>query len=280
MEAFSVRAAGRFAACALSLLACGGGCAEGTQNEQLSEDTLRGPTEAAGGSTSGNAGMPGAGDTAMPMAGMTNAGAGMSGVSGGETTGGGGVGGAGGMPSGGMGGSTAGGGMGGGGMAGMAGGGMAGMGGQAPTGFRYAKFVATSEQSGAVWSSCAELEIMGPGGTKLNRSKWVIVADSQETVDENTPATAAIDGDAATFWHTAWAPAPDDVNDAKLPHSLTVDLVTTQAITGFSYLPRQTGTHGHIKGWEFYVSKDGVDWGTAVKKGTFPDVITLQVVTF
>jgi hypothetical protein len=277
VEAFSVRAAGRFVACALSLLSLGGGCAEGTQNEQLSEDTLRGPTEASGGSTSGSAGMPSAGDTAMPVAGMTNAAAGMSGVSGSETPGGGGAGGAAGTASGGMGGSgMAGGGAGG----GMAGGGMGGIGGQAPTGFRYAKLVATSEQSGAVWSSCAELEIMGPGGTKLNRGGWTIVADSEETVDENTPAVAAIDGDTATFWHTAWAPAPNDVNDAKLPHSLTVDLVTTQPITGFSYLPRQTGTHGHVKDWEFYVSKNGVDWGTAVKKGTFPDVIALQTITF
>ena len=278
MQAFSVRPAGRVIACALSCLAFGVGCAEGTQNEQLTEDTLRGvgasAGEASGGSTTGGAGgMPSAGETAMPMAGMTSAGAGMSGVSGSATDGGG-MGGAGGMPSGGM----SGGGMGGAG--GIGGGGMAGMAGMAPTGFRYAKLVATSEQSGAVWSSCAELQIMGPGGTALSRGQWVLEADSEETDDESTAASAAIDGDNATYWHTAWEPAPNDVNDAKLPHYLIVDLITTQPITGFSYLPRQAGTHGHIKDWEFYVSKDGQNWGNAVKNGSFPDVTSLQVVMF
>jgi endo-alpha-N-acetylgalactosaminidase len=70
------------------------------------------------------------------------------------------------------------------------------------------------------------------------------------------------------------------VNDPKPPHWLTIDLKTPQTITGFSYLPRQTGTHGRIKGWEFYVSKDGVTWGTAVKTGSFPDGTALQTVTF
>jgi hypothetical protein len=70
------------------------------------------------------------------------------------------------------------------------------------------------------------------------------------------------------------------VNDPKLPHWLIVNLGMAQNIAGFSYLPRQTGTHGRIKDWEFYLSKDGVDWGTPVKKGTFPDGTAVQKVTF
>jgi hypothetical protein len=159
-------------------------------------------------------------------------------------------------------------------------GGMAGSGGAGPTGFRYVKLVATSEQKGAVWSSVAELQVFTTGDVQLIRGEWVASADSQETDDETDPASAAIDGNVATFWHTAWEPAPDDVNDAKLPHWLVVDMGSPHPVTGFSYLPRQTGANGHIKDWEFYVSKDGQNWGTAVKTGSFPDGVALQKITF
>jgi hypothetical protein len=158
--------------------------------------------------------------------------------------------------------------------------GSGGSGGASATGHRYAKLVATSEVNGKVWSAVAELQIMTTGNVALSRTNWTVTADSEETDDQDAPATAAIDGDNATFWHTAWEFAPNDVNDAKLPHSLIVDLKTTQPITGFSYLPRQSGANGRIQDWEFFVSKDGTNWGTAVDTGSFPNVATLQTVTF
>jgi hypothetical protein len=163
-------------------------------------------------------------------------------------------------------------------MAGM--GGSGGGGGTASTGFRYAKLVATSELAGAVWSSVAELQIMTTGNAAISRANWVVTADSEETDDEMAPATNAIDGDTTTFWHTDWEPAPDNVNDAPLPHSLTVDMATARPITGFSYLPRQDRTNGRIGNWEFYVSKDGTTWGTALKKGTFAAGTALQTIVF
>jgi hypothetical protein len=162
-----------------------------------------------------------------------------------------------------------------------AGGSSAGSGGGAATGHRYAKVVAISEQNGNVWSSVAELQLMTTGNVVLGRAGWTITADSEETDDQMAPAEAAIDGDNATFWHTAWEPPPNDVNDAKLPHWLIIDLKTTQPIIGFSYLPRQSGgTNGRIKDWQFFVSKDGTTWGAAVDTGTFANVATLQTVTF
>jgi hypothetical protein len=282
VSAFLDRASRRLAAGAISFLAFGLACATGTQGGSLSEDTLRDPASAgtnpAGGSTAGgvssggtSAGTTSAGTNAIPMAGTPSAGAsagGAAGSAGGATVGGSGGGGSGGTAGAGGAGGTAG------------GGGMAGSGGAASSGFRYAKLVALSEQAGAVWSSCAELQIMTTGNLAINRAGWAIVADSQETNNEPDPATAAIDGNTATFWHTSWAPPPNNVNDAKLPHYLMVDLITAQPITGFSYLPRQTGTNGHIKDWEFYLSKDALSWGTAVKTGTFPNGTALQTITF
>ena len=159
-------------------------------------------------------------------------------------------------------------------------GGMAGSGGTAAVGFRYVRLLATTEQNGNVWSSVAELQVMTTNGVALSRTNWGVTADSQELVDQMAPATAAIDGDTATFWHTQWAPAPNNVNDAPLPHWLRVDLKTTQPITGFSYLPRQSSPNGRIKDWQFFVSKDGTTWGTAVKSGTFPNVASLQTIAF
>ena len=258
------------------MLAFGGACASEAQNGGLNSDTLMDPAggSAAGGTSAGTlaGGMPGAGSMALPAAGMTsaagNATAGSGGTSvtggGGVASGGGGAGGVAGVAAGGMAGS----------------GGTAGSGGGAPDGFRYVKLVALSEQSGAVWSSCAELRVQTTGGAEIARSQWLASADSEELDDEMAPASAAIDGDDATFWHTSWEPAPDNVNDPQLPHSLIVDMGSASPISGFSYLPRQTGSHGRIKDWAFYLSKNGVDWGTAVKTGTFPDGTALQTVTF
>ncbi|HXK17186.1 MAG TPA: discoidin domain-containing protein [Polyangiaceae bacterium] len=291
------------AATPLFLLTLGSGCAEGTQESELNSNTLmEGGTAvagtAAGGSRAGadaTGAVPTAGDTATPAAGTSSAGAagseltagsGGSGVAIGGTAGVAAVAGGGGLAgSAGASGSGGNGGSGGavagaGGAAGAGGGGMAGAGGSAPTGFRYVRLVATSEQAGAVWSSVAELQVFTTGDSMLARAGWVATADSQETVDENAPASAAIDGDPATFWHTEWAPAPNDVNDPKLPHQLVIDMSSAHAVTGFSYLPRQTGTHGRIKDWQFFVSKDGQNWGSAVKSGTFADGTALQKLSF
>lgn len=272
-------------------------CAEGTDEDQLGRPNPSGGssgsagTSASGGSLAGGGagGVPSGG---KPSGGMPSGGASAAG-SGGKTTGGGGNGGAsgggggaaggGGASGGGNGGASGGGGAAGGGAGGMAGGGaggMAGTGGGGATGFRHVRFEATSEQAGAVWSAVAELQLFTTGGTALPRSGWSISADSAEEDDEDAPASAAIDGDTATFWHTSWEPAPDNVNDDPLPHHLDIDLGSAHPITGFSYLPRQDRTNGRIKDWKFYVSADGTSWGTAIESGTFPTGATLQRVDF
>ena len=55
-----------------------------------------------------------------------------------------------------------------------------------------------------------------------------------------------------------------------MPHEVRIDLGLTYAIDGFRYLPRQDGgVNGTISGYEFYVSADGVNWGTPVTAGNF-----------
>ena len=99
----------------------------------------------------------------------------------------------------------------------------------------------------------------------IPQTGWTLkYVDSQETAGENSPATNAFDGNPNTFWHTAYA-----TGDAPLPHEIQISLGASRSITGFTYLPRQdTCTHGYIKQYEFYVSSDGVNWGTPVASGT------------
>ena len=67
------------------------------------------------------------------------------------------------------------------------------------------------------------------------------------------------------MWATQWlasSPPP--------PHDIQINLGGTYDITGFRYLPRQDGlSSGNIGQYQFFVSADGVNWGSAVASGSF-----------
>jgi hypothetical protein len=102
--------------------------------------------------------------------------------------------------------------------------------------------------------------------TTISKSNWKLKSvDSQETSGENGAATNAFDGNSNTIWHTQWSGS-----SPACPHEIQIDLGSTYNISSFSYLPRQDGgTNGNIGKYEFYVSADGTNWGTAVATGTF-----------
>jgi hypothetical protein len=84
---------------------------------------------------------------------------------------------------------------------------------------------------------------------------------------ESAHGTNAVDGNPSTFWHTEW----NDSNP-RPPHEIIIELIPPSRIHGFTYLPRQDAEdHGNIRNFEFYVSDDGKDFGTPVKKGAFID---------
>jgi hypothetical protein len=117
-------------------------------------------------------------------------------------------------------------------------------------------------------STGAALLTVTPGASSaatIPRSGWrVLYVDSQETSCTNEAATNAIDGNPATFWHTQWCTSPPPT-----PHEIQIDLGASYTISGFQYLPRQDQYfNGNIRNYEFYVSTDGVNWGTPVSTGT------------
>ena len=88
--------------------------------------------------------------------------------------------------------------------------------------------------------------------------------DSQATDCGNQGATNAIDGNPGTTWFTEWCHGAPPT-----PHEIQIDLGGSYTIGGFQYLPRQDQfSNGNIANYEFYVSTDGVNWGTAVATGT------------
>ncbi len=104
----------------------------------------------------------------------------------------------------------------------------------------------------------------------IGKSKWKVVSFSSEnTQGEDERAVLAIDDNPATFWHTQWNGA-----QPGHPHHLAVDMDEQAEISGFTYLPRQDGRQGAgvIAEYEFYLSRDGKDWGQPVARGNFENI--------
>ena len=92
----------------------------------------------------------------------------------------------------------------------------------------------------------------------LPRKDWKIVGIKDEK------AYAILDGNPATAWHQS--------KDKKLPIDLVIDLGKEQNVCGFRYFPDQTlWGPGIITNYEFYVSKDNIEW-KLVDKGEFSNI--------
>jgi large repetitive protein len=131
-----------------------------------------------------------------------------------------------------------------------------------PGAIRYVKFEALSEVAGNPWASMAEFELLDDLGRVLPRTGWSVSADSAEIAGENGAAANAIDGNLATIWHTQWQAA-----SPAYPHNLVVSLGGAQSLGGFRYTPRSGGGNGTVATYRFYVSSDGVTWGSPLASG-------------
>jgi len=111
----------------------------------------------------------------------------------------------------------------------------------------------------------------------VSQSAWKLISvDSEETSAEDGHGINAFDGLSSTFWHSKYTGG-----SAPLPHEIQIDLGATYNLTGLSYLPRQDGNpNGTVAQYEFYVSTDSANWGTAIKTGVFASDATEKVVSF
>ncbi|MFD1769510.1 glycoside hydrolase family 2 TIM barrel-domain containing protein [Sphingobacterium suaedae] len=90
----------------------------------------------------------------------------------------------------------------------------------------------------------------------------VMSASSQEIGEGN--AAHIVDGDPSTIWHTMYS-----VTVAQYPHWIDFDAGMSKKIKGFTYLPRQDGPNGQIKGYRLQVSADGKNWSEPIVEGEF-----------
>lgn len=137
------------------------------------------------------------------------------------------------------------------------------------TGEKSGVTITTTSTSG----SAMNVAVTAKGASWIPQTNWTLkYVDSYNWYNLGN---YAFDGNKDTFWHTNWSPV------APMPHEIQIDLGATYNISKFSYLPRQDSqVNGTIKDYEFYVSSDGVNWGTAVATGTFTKDTTLKEVSF
>ncbi len=112
-----------------------------------------------------------------------------------------------------------------------------------------------------------------PKADALPSSGWTATASDQSS---SNPASYAIDGNRATFWHSNYTPPA-----TPLPHSITIDMRATNYVSGVTYLPRQDQlSNGNIGQYSISISSDGTNWGTPVVTGTWADDKTLKTAVF
>jgi alpha-glucosidase len=114
-------------------------------------------------------------------------------------------------------------------------------------------------------------------GGVIPQANWTLeYVDSEELEAGYFGAANAFDGDSETVWTTQW------LGSSSLPpHEMQINLGAEYGITGFRYLPRQDGwSNGNIAQYAFYVSTDGISWGSPVATGTFAGGTGEQQVAF
>ena len=97
----------------------------------------------------------------------------------------------------------------------------------------------------------------------LDKNGWKITTNTS-----NTSASMIIDGNFFNSWRQR----------ISEPFSMVIDLGKNQAISGFYYVPRSDKQLGNIEKYSIYVSKDGKNWGEAISKGEFANIINNPII--
>lgn len=89
----------------------------------------------------------------------------------------------------------------------------------------------------------------------INKPTWTIAEFSSEEPGEGAPnglATAILDGDPATFWHSKWTEA------VELPHFITIDMIEEFTVVQVDLTRRVNNSD--TKSGEIHISSDNVAW--------------------
>ncbi|KAF2513657.1 hypothetical protein EYY60_05370 [Flavobacterium zhairuonense] len=97
------------------------------------------------------------------------------------------------------------------------------------------------------------------------KKDWKIITATFENPDKEK-ASNAIDDNEMTFWSTI-----ENTSITPFPQSIGIDMGQEMEISSLSYLPRQNGTGGIVKNYQWVVSTDGISWKT-VAEGEFSNI--------
>jgi len=100
--------------------------------------------------------------------------------------------------------------------------------------------------------------ISRPTDEKVSKKAWTITGFSSEEPGEggaNGLATALIDNNLSTFWHSQW----DSDTPPEYPHWFTIDMGAPVTITAIEVFRRQGNGNGQTK-HQFFTSSDGKTW--------------------
>ncbi len=92
----------------------------------------------------------------------------------------------------------------------------------------------------------------------ISRSEYPNIsatANTQETSGEPDPsgyASAAVDGDSSSYWHSDWSTVGFAVSESN-PAVITVDLGTTLTIGGFKFQQRPSGSNGLVVKYSYRI---------------------------
>ncbi|MFB5945241.1 discoidin domain-containing protein [Albibacterium profundi] len=105
---------------------------------------------------------------------------------------------------------------------------------------------------------------------------WIATANSEHHPGENTGlASALIDGDLNTIWHTRW-----DAGAPSYPHWAQFDMISSSLVSKISMAARQNNTMGMTK-FRIEGSMDGIKWFTIIDDQSFdPENKEYQEYTF
>lgn len=82
-----------------------------------------------------------------------------------------------------------------------------------------------------------------------------VSASSEHGRGADGDASALIDEDVDTYWHSRYAPTKD-----APPFEISVELAKPTALDGFAFLPRQSGDNGNVKRAELFAKNSAGEW--------------------
>lgn len=119
---------------------------------------------------------------------------------------------------------------------------------------------------------------------KPNWANWTATASSEENSGDDKAASAAIDGNEGTWWHSAYSDGKTKptISENGTNNEITIDFGKTIEADSFEYVPRNVqNANGCITGYKLlYSTAESGDDFIEIKKGTWENDTTKKVVLF